>query len=155
MRSADRIAIMNQGVIVQCDTPLEIYRNPASTFVAGFIGNPPMNFVQAHAAQDGVFEALGHRLNGPSGHTQLTLGVRPEDLHIADAGFAIDVAVVEPLGAHTLISAFAGEPRQVFRAALDSAQRYTPGQRLTLRPNLARVRWYDSAGHLIAHPHGD
>ena len=151
MSLADRIAIMNQGVIVQCDTPLEIYRNPATTFVAGFIGNPPMNFVLAHAVEDGVFEALGHRLNGPRGHQSLTLGVRPEDLHADAEGFGIDVAVVEPLGAHTLVTAFAGDPRQVFRAALDSAQTYHAGQRLRLRPDTTRVRWYDNAGHMIAH----
>jgi multiple sugar transport system ATP-binding protein len=155
MSLADRIAIMNQGVIVQCDTPLEIYRNPATTFVAGFIGNPPMNFVPARAVEDGVFEALGHRLPGPRGHASLTLGVRPEDLQPATEGFGIDVAVVEPLGAHTLVTAFVGEPRQVFRAALDSSHTHLPGQRLRLMPTQARVRWYDSAGQLIAQPHGD
>lgn len=155
MSLADRIAIMNQGVIVQCDTPLEIYRNPATTFVAGFIGNPPMNFVSARAVEDGVFEALGQRLRGPRGHAALTLGVRPEDLQPANDGFGIDVAVVEPLGAHTLVTAFVGEPRQVFRAALDSSHHYQAGQRLQLTPTLNRVRWYDSAGQLIAHPHGD
>ena len=67
----------------------------------------------------------------------------------------IDVAVVEPLGAHTLVTAFAGEPRQVFRAALDSAQTYHAGQRLRLRPDTTRVRWYDSAGQMIDHTHGD
>ncbi len=155
MSLADRIAIMNQGVIVQCDSPLEIYRNPATTFVAGFIGNPPMNFVLAQAVEDGVFEALGYRLTGPRGRPSLTLGVRPEDLHPDGEGFGIDVAVVEPLGAHTLVTGFVGEPRQVFRAALDSAQTYHADQRLRLRPDTSRVRWYDNAGQLIAHPHGD
>jgi len=153
MSLADRIAIMDQGVIVQCDTPLEIYRNPISTFVAGFIGNPPMNFVQAHSTQDGVFEALGHTLPGPRGYPSLTLGVRPEDLRIELTGFAINVAVVEPLGAHTLVTAFAGTQRSVFRAALDSGQNYTNGQKLSLQPDLSRVRWYDSQGRLI--PFGD
>jgi multiple sugar transport system ATP-binding protein len=163
MSLADRIAIMDQGVIVQCDTPLEIYRNPATTFVAGFIGNPPMNFVPAVAVQDGVFEAQGLRLDGPRGHARLTLGVRPEDLQVtAEAneagasGFGIDIAVVEPLGAHTLVTAFidagAGEPRRVFRAALDSAMSCHAGQSLRLRPTLSRVRWYDDAGRLV--PHG-
>ena len=155
MSLADRIAIMNQGVIVQCDTPLEIYRNPATTFVAGFIGNPPMNFVPARAVQDGVFEALGHRLCGPRGHSTLTLGVRPEDLQAAHEGFGIDVAVVEPLGAHTLITAFVGDQKQVFRAALDSSLHYQAGQRLQLTPSVDRVRWYDSAGHLITQHRGD
>jgi multiple sugar transport system ATP-binding protein len=83
------------------------------------------------------------------------LGVRPEDLQPATEGFGIDVAVVEPLGAHTLVTAFVGEPRQVFRAALDSSLTYQAGQRLQLTPTLDRVRWYDSAGQMIAHTHGD
>jgi multiple sugar transport system ATP-binding protein len=155
MSLADRIAIMNHGVSVQCDTPLEIYRNPATTFVAGFIGNPPMNFVHARSLEDGVYEALGWRLRGPRGHATLTLGVRPEDLQPADEGFGIEAAVVEPLGAHTLVTAFVGEPRQVFRAALDSSHHHTAGQRLKLMPNQDRVRWYDSAGQMIDHTHGD
>ena len=65
MSLADLIAVMHQGVIVQCDTLLEIYRNPVNTFVAGFIGNQPMNFIPAHAVQDGIFEARGLRLQGP------------------------------------------------------------------------------------------
>lgn len=155
MSLADRIAIMNQGVIEQCDSPLEIYRNPASTFVAGFIGNPPMNFLTAHAVQDGSFEALGLRLRGPRGHAELTLGVRPEDLQAAHEGFGIDVVVVEPLGAHTLVTAFVGASRQVFRAALDSSHHHAVGQHLRLMPNLDRVRWYDKSGRLIAQPLGD
>jgi multiple sugar transport system ATP-binding protein len=155
MSLADRIAIMHQGMIVQCDTPLEIYRNPANTFVAGFIGNPPMNFVTAHALEDGQFEALGMKFNGPRGHTTLTLGVRPEDLHPTQNGFGIDVSVVEPLGAHTLVTSFIGESRQVFRAALDSTQSYFVGQRLQLSPDTQRVRWYDSNGQMITHVNGD
>ena len=92
---------------------------------------------------------------GPRGHAALTLGVRPEDLQPANDGFGIDVAGVEPLGAHTLVTTFVGEPRQVFRAALDSSHHYQAGQRLQLTPTLNRVRWYDSAGQLIAQPHGD
>jgi len=65
------------------------------------------------------------------------------------------VAVVEPLGAHTLVTAFVCEPRQVFRAALDSSHTHLPGQRLRLMPNQARVRWYDGTGQMITHPHGD
>lgn len=149
MSLADRIAIMNQGVIVQCDTPLEIYRNPATTFVAGFIGNPPMNFVAATAAQDGVFEAMGMRIAGPKGHATLTMGIRPEDMALGENGMQCRVAVLEPLGAHTLATAFVGDQKTVFRAALDSAGIYQQGQNLSLLPVLNRVRWYDAQGRLI------
>ena len=53
MSLADRISVMNQGRIVQASDPVDIYRNPAEKFVAGFIGNPPMNFLVADKQPDG------------------------------------------------------------------------------------------------------
>jgi len=150
MSLADRIAVMDRGVIVQCDTPLEVYRNPVNTFVAGFIGNPPMNFVQAQAVQDGVFEALGLRLVGPRGHDRLTLGVRPEDLQPAPEGLRCPADVVEALGPHTLVTSLAGG--QVFRAALPSGRAVTPGAVLYLQPDTSRLRWFDAEGRRIDAP---
>jgi multiple sugar transport system ATP-binding protein len=147
MSLADRIAIMDQGVIVQCDTPIEIYRNPATTFVAGFIGNPPMNFLPAKAVQDGVYEVAGMRLAGPAGYSELTLGVRPEDLHVAGDGLALQADVIEPLGAHTLVTAL--QAQGVFRAALPSDLALSPKQMLHLQPDLSRIRWYDGAGKMV------
>lgn len=147
MSLADRIAIMDQGVIVQCDTPIEIYRNPATTFVAGFIGNPPMNFLPAKAVQDGIYEVAGMRLAGPLGYSELTLGVRPEDLHVADGGLKLQADVIEPLGAHTLVTAL--QAQGVFRAALPSDLALTPKQMLHLQPDLSRIRWYDGAGQMV------
>ena len=147
MSLADRIAVMDRGVIVQCDTPLEVYRNPVNTFVAGFIGNPPMNFVQAQAVQDGVFEALGMRLAGPRGHDRLTLGVRPEDLQPAPEGLRCPADVVEALGPHTLVTSLAGG--QVFRAALPSGLAVSPGAVLHLQPDASRLRWFDAEGRRI------
>ena len=147
MSLADRIAVMDRGVIVQCDTPLEVYRNPVNTFVAGFIGSPPMNFVQAHAVQDGVFEALGMRLAGPRGHDRLTLGARPEDLQPAPEGLRCPADVVEALGPHTLVTSLAGG--QVFRAALPSGLAVSPGAVLHLQPDASRLRWFDAEGRRI------
>jgi multiple sugar transport system ATP-binding protein len=147
MSLADRIAIMDQGVIVQCDTPIEIYRNPATTFVAGFIGNPPMNFLPAQAVQAGVYDVAGMRLPGPMSHDRLTLGVRPEDLHPSDAGMRMQADVIEPLGAHTLVTAL--QAQGVFRAALPSDMPIVPRQVLHLQPDLSRIRWYDAAGRLV------
>ena len=147
MSLADRIAIMDQGVIVQCDTPIEIYRNPATTFVAGFIGNPPMNFLPAKAVQDGVYEVAGMSLAGPLGYSELTLGVRPEDLHPAESGLKLQADVIEPLGAHTLVTAL--QEQGVFRAALPSEMALRAKQMLHLQPDLSRIRWYDAAGRMV------
>jgi multiple sugar transport system ATP-binding protein len=147
MSLADRIAIMDQGVIVQCDTPMEIYRNPVNTFVAGFIGSPPMNFVEAHAEQDGVYDARGLRLEGPRGHVRLTLGVRPEDLQVAAHGIACRADVVEELGPNVLVTALGeGGP---FRAMLPSGMPVAPGSLLYLQPDPARLRWFDPQGRRI------
>src|SRR5207248_661700 len=93
MAMADKIAVMNKGIIEQLATPREIYDKPASLFVADFIGSPPMNFLGFHGRlQSGsdqirlgeadiavpkVREALSER--------DLVLGVRPEQVQFADA----------------------------------------------------------------------
>ena len=147
MSLADRIAVMHQGVIVQCDTPLEIYRNPVNTFVAGFIGNPPMNFIPAHAVQDGIFEARGLRLHGPLGHRELLLGIRPEDMQVGDAGFSCQADLIEPLGPNVLVTDV--QDSAVFRAALSSTATLSKGQSIFLQPDLERVRWFTPEGQSV------
>ena len=147
MSLADRIAVMHQGVIVQCDTPLEIYRNPVNTFVAGFIGNPPMNFIPAHAVQDGIFEARGLRLQGPPGHRELLLGIRPEDMQVGDAGFTCQADLIEPLGPNILVTDV--QDSAVFRAALSSTATLSKGQSIFLQPDLERVRWFTPEGQSV------
>jgi len=147
MSLADRIAVMHQGVIVQCDTPLEIYRNPVNTFVAGFIGNPPMNFIPAHAVQVGIFEARGLRLQGPLGHRELLLGIRPEDMQVGDAGFTCQADLIEPLGPNVLVTDV--QDSAVFRAALSSTTTVSKGQSIFLQPDLERVRWFTPEGQSV------
>lgn len=147
MSLADRIAVMHQGVIVQCDTPLEIYRNPVNTFVAGFIGNPPMNFIPAHAVQGGIFEARGLRLQGPLGHRELLLGIRPEDMQVGDAGFTCQADLIEPLGPNILVTDV--QDSAVFRAALSSTAMRSKGQSIFLQPDLERVRWFTPEGQSV------
>ena len=147
MSLADRIAVMYQGVIVQCDTPLEIYRNPVNTFVAGFIGNPPMNFIPAHAVKDGIFEARGLRLQGPLGHGELLLGIRPEDMQVSDAGFTCQADLIEPLGPNVLVTDV--QDSAVFRAALSSTATLSKGQSIFLQPDLERVRWFTPEGQSV------
>lgn len=91
---ADRVVVMNAGIAEQIGPPLEVYRNPASLFVAGFIGSPPMNFVDPGLLPD---------LSVPGAKT---LGVRPEHLTFTneDAGMLKGrVAFCEALGADTLV----------------------------------------------------
>jgi sn-glycerol 3-phosphate transport system ATP-binding protein len=106
MTLADMLVVMNAGAVEQIGPPLEIYRRPATTFVAAFIGAPPMNLAPQPAAD---LAALG--LDAPAG---AILGIRPEDLVVAAAGtpapaggLALDLTVdaAEPVGAETFVYA--------------------------------------------------
>jgi len=156
MTMADRLIVMNAGNAEQIDAPMAVYEHPASLFVAGFIGSPAMNFLQATIANDGTTATLagGSEVRLPAGGLStlagrgVTLGVRPEHLHPAgdgEASFAMQVAMqvqlVETLGADTLAHGALGEGK------LD-----THGALLTLRlPGGAKLREGESLG-LAADP---
>lgn len=142
MSLADRISVMNGGKIVQNASPVEIYRDPAARFVGSFIGNPPMNFIKANRQDSGRWRVAGLDLYGPShGASSLEFAIRPEDLTIGEGGFIATARVVEPLGAHTLVTCEVdGKP---FRAVLDSDLKVAPGDVLTLIPKSDRIRWFD------------
>ena len=142
MSMADRISVMHQGKIVQAASPIEVYRNPTAEFVASFIGNPPMNFLPAKPAGGGKWTVAGQQLDGPgAGNSVLNFAVRPEDLRPSDAGLAATAKVVEPLGAHLLVTCEVDG--RMFRAVLDSDMTVKPGDHLTLAPQPDRVRWFD------------
>ncbi len=125
MALADRIAVMESGKIVQMGPPLEVYRRPANTFVANFIGSPPMNLLPVqvegrgktrHFVTDGFrleASALAHRLEAFADGASLTLGVRPEHLRLGREGEAWtlpgNLYATEPLGPETLVTLTVGE----------------------------------------------
>ncbi|NDV01328.1 ABC transporter ATP-binding protein [Pseudoroseicyclus tamaricis] len=141
MTLATRIAVMNGGRLEQYDTPETVYERPASTFVASFIGAPPMNLLPARVVRgDGgaVAEVQGARLPIPSGiaaqvEGEVTLGVRCEALTVMPAGsggpeaFTGSVVVTEPLGADTLVWVEVGEHRLCARIPPRDA-RSLPGE---------------------------
>src|SRR5437870_2027909 len=126
MTMADRIAIMNKGVLQQLGTPERIYSQPSNTFVAGFIGNPPTNFVDFTFVADSRVETadfvypLSDRLLAMARHcssTEIVLGVRPQDVVVSRDGAAsqnsieAEVFTVEPLGDSTILDLKVGETR--------------------------------------------
>ncbi len=148
MSLADRISVMNEGRIVQAASPVEVYRNPAARFVGGFIGNPPMNFIPAAKVADGRWQVAGLTLPGPAAAGRLEFAIRPEDLTVGPDGLMATVRVVEPLGAHTLVTAEVdGRP---FRAVLDPDLPLSPGDDISLVPRPDRVRWFDPDTGLAA-----
>ena len=105
MTMADRIFIMNQGVVQQSGAPMEVYAQPVNRFVAGFIGSPAMNFVPAAVVEGGIQfgNTVGlvdaETMKNAKGHS-VTVGVRPEDLVITKGkGLEVEIDVVEELGA--------------------------------------------------------
>ncbi|MBI3710989.1 MAG: TOBE domain-containing protein, partial [Proteobacteria bacterium] len=121
MTLADRIVILRDGRIEQVGTPMQVYADPVNIFVAGFIGNPAMNMIPAEIVGDGptlrcVLAAGVAVPLAPRGGMALapgmrvTFGIRPEDIAVLPAGAAApavveaNVALVEPLGAESLVS---------------------------------------------------
>ena len=115
MTMADRIVVLRDGRVEQVGTPRALYDHPENTFVAGFIGSPAMNLVEARAEAGGAVLDLGDRLGLPPGCAakpgqRLTLGLRPEHLRLlasgngqASDGIACTVVQVEFTGADTLL----------------------------------------------------
>ena len=113
MTLATRVAVMNAGIVQQIDTPREIYENPANLFVAGFMGSPPMNFIEGDL-DDGQFVCAHGKV--PAGRVAprraVTLGFRPEDARIADqAGAQLSGTVysTEMTGNETIVTCSAGK----------------------------------------------
>ncbi len=107
MTLADRVVVMNQGIMQQVGTPFDIYDRPLNTFVAGFIGSPAMNLIEGHI-ENGVFEAEGVTISGlrQTGSGKVTLGFRAEDATMADhtGEISANVYSMELLGEATMIT---------------------------------------------------
>ena len=146
---ADRIVIMNEGRIQQVGKPIELYDHPANLFVAGFIGLPPMNFLNVRVYPDGTLKnkyltlqltgeergRLGAYVGKP-----IVLGVRPEDIELGDE-LQLTVDLNENLGQHTLVRGMVGCKRIVCKFREWSA--YRPGQMIGIRFNREKVHFFD------------
>ncbi|XAH22512.1 sn-glycerol-3-phosphate ABC transporter ATP-binding protein UgpC [Xylophilus sp. GW821-FHT01B05] len=131
MTLAQRMIVMNGGVMEQFGTPEEVYHQPASAFVASFIGSPPMNLLK-HA---------------PGSRPDATLGVRPEHLDIVEAGtpgaWAVHVDSVELLGAERLVYGHLGEDALIVRVE-EGLHAPTPNSTLHVLPRSERLHWFDA-----------
>jgi len=158
----DRIAVMNDGVIQQVDTPEALYDRPVNRFVASFIGTPPMGFVSGRATrQSGVTdiesEGLHVHLPGPQGNAlapsaaEVVVGIRPEALDLvsdsistirADSWIQGTVEVIEPLGSeqHVIFSSNGG----TLVARLSRKDHVTLGQKVTFAIEITGVHVFDA-----------
>lgn len=135
MTLADRLVVMHQGKVQQNASAQECYERPANRFVAGFIGTPPMNIVDGHAA-NGLFTANGARIAIPAslGSRACALGIRPDRLRlVADGGadsVPATIATIERLGDRTDIALDTAWGRLVARLDADLAARAREGDRV-------------------------
>lgn len=155
MTLADRIAVLNKGKLEQFATPDEIYNRPASRFVAGFMGSPPMNFVTAavDAGSDTLIWPGGLRLSVPASRKAevqayrgkpVALGLRPEHI-VADSGEnTVDarVELVEPLGSETLALLRIGDANVTGRFSPESGIKGGDVVRVSLA--LDRMKLFDA-----------
>ncbi len=141
MGLADRIAVMYGGKIDQIGSPLEIYATPATRFVGGFIGSPPMNFIKVRCS-GGAATIGSASLPCPPGG-EMELGLRGEDASLSPdkSGIPFDVRVVEPMGSHLLLTG--SIDGQLARIVAPPTAVVNAGERVGLRVDPSRVTWID------------
>ncbi len=154
MTMADRIAVMNLGRLQQYGTPSDLYFKPTNVFVAGFIGSPPMNFVDGSLVEkDGgyVLDLGAFSIELPSdisdvlkkagASTEVILGVRPEDITVGEGPYEGEVYVTEPLGKDLIVHIKVGDT--ILRALSGAQLKISPGSRVRFSIDIKRIHIFD------------
>ncbi|MFD9890117.1 ABC transporter ATP-binding protein [Amycolatopsis sp. NPDC059027] len=152
MTMGDRVAVLKDGLLQQCDTPIGLFAKPANVFVAGFIGSPAMNLLESTVDSDGVVlggakipltPAQRSALTGP----EIVVGVRPEGWDLGEAGTGIDavVEVVEELGSDQYLYCRTTGTEQVFTVRTPGMAPWQRGEKLGLAPKPGAVHLFDAA----------
>jgi multiple sugar transport system ATP-binding protein len=153
MMLADRVVLLNRGVIEQQGAPMDLYGRPSNRFVATFVGSPPINYIDGQVrVVDGIAQMVlsdgsSIALAGPrgvaigaGGPRPLTLGVRPEHFLVADGGsgaIGSRVTLVQPAGARVFVNfPIAGTSMM---GEFSARQRFSPGQELALELDIERI----------------
>jgi multiple sugar transport system ATP-binding protein len=159
MSLSDRVAVMKKGQIAQLGHPITVYEEPADRFVGGFIGSPPMNFLEGRVTQQGALEVAGQSTDAPeflarsaarSGGLPVMVGIRAENIYIEQRGTAgtldATVDVVEPLGHATLLTVDLGG--HTIKVQVASTVRVSRGEKVGLRFDQAAIRFFDTETQL-------
>ena len=160
MTMADKIVVLQAGLIEQVGSPLELYHRPKNVFVAGFIGSPKMNFVKTAASP----VAGGVRVSLPGGGSidlaggeglvkpgqAVTLGIRPEhlDRDTGDAQLSGTIRLAEHLGSETILYVSLADGTEITVKA-DGLSTARPGDAITIALPAAACHLFDEAGHAI------
>ncbi|GGB93983.1 maltose/maltodextrin import ATP-binding protein MalK [Marinobacterium zhoushanense] len=157
MTMADKIVVLNQGRIMQVGSPLQIYNEPANTFVAGFMGSPTMNFIDVEAKDDQLSLRNGQASRSfpmPFHYSgQATLGIRPEHIELQPQADAIPVetriCVVEHLGNETLLYLTTDLCEQPLVVAVSGETSPEIGSALSIYLPLERCHLFDARGDAV------
>jgi len=146
MTLASRIVVMDKGRIQQIGTPAEVYARPANRFVAGFLGSPPMAFIDGAVDTAGRFRAGAIDLPAGPGGAGLAagpalLGVRPEHVAIGAGPLRAEVTLVEPMGNHQVVWLRCGTA--ALGALVHDARAFAPGDGVAFGIDAARVSLFD------------
>ncbi|MGB3451109.1 MAG: TOBE domain-containing protein, partial [Giesbergeria sp.] len=153
MTLADILVVMNAGLVEQMGAPLDIYEKPASTFVASFIGAPPMNLMALNREGGHAHLADGLELGAEPPAAAATLGFRPEDAIVAKVegkrGLVLPAVVeaVEPVGAESFLHCAAAGGRVLVRVSGRATAR--PGDKLDITASPDKIHWFDAAGKRV------
>ena len=135
MTMADKIVVMNAGIIEQVGAPLELYNKPANKFVAGFIGSPKMNFIN--------FDSLPNNIKEIAPSKSSTLGIRPEHLSIIDKNsLSLDVETVEQLGSDSFLYGKT-TGNQKISIKLNNQTEIRSNQNIKVGFSLEDAHWFD------------
>lgn len=147
MTMADRVALLNQGILQQVGSPEELYQHPNNLFTAGFIGSPPMNFIDCHLTREaekvyvdaGVFKLplegyLAEMLKDVDAGEELVFGIRPEDITLETKekknGIQGEIFTLEPLGSEVIVDIKIGEI--IFKLRENAAFKAKAGEKVWL-----------------------
>ena len=145
---SDRVAIFDHGIVQQVGTPLDLYNRPANKFVAGFLGSPPMNFLEAEIAEgqvrgDGFAFAMPTWAGALGRGTPVTLGMRPEDVTLRqETGPAASISLVEPMGSSTIVYTRIGPNLVAIETGKDTSLGVGATVSLAIEPN--RLHLFDA-----------
>ncbi len=150
---ADRIAVMNLGKLEAYDTPDDLYDRPKTVFIAGFVGNPPMNLFRVKVSgSDGNYIAENHSLKmsissergakAAAHGGEVIMGIRPDNITVSPEGDVEgSVHVVEPLGRDDMLDVHVGE--NSFLVLVDPVKKIRSGDTVRLRFDAAYVQFFD------------
>jgi len=158
MTMADRVAVLNKGRIMQIGTPSELYHKPKNLFVAGFIGSPPMNFIdvtlkeikEGYVLDAGEFQVklpkeLAEIIVKKTKSTELILGIRPEDIIVSkepvEDAFVAEIYVVEPLGSHTIVNIKIGD--RIIKSEHLGEFIASPGDKVYVKFKIDKIHVFD------------